>query len=164
MLKIFITGTTGFIGKNLLDHFTDLNSKVFVYKRGSDIFRTMNDFKPDIIINCAGEIYNEDLMFNSNIENVYCLISDGECAEGIVWEALSFIKLNKINNLHVYVNMNGYGTFSKIDKKYLSKRLKSFLPTINIIKTNSKILNICDGLESHYHILNEREYNEFTSN
>ena len=30
---------------------------------------------------------------------VYCLISDGECAEGSIWESLRFIKENKLDNL-----------------------------------------------------------------
>ena len=33
---------------------------------------------------------------------VHCLISDGECAEGSIWEALRFIHENKIENIKVY--------------------------------------------------------------
>lgn len=39
--------------------------------------------------------------------NVYCMISDGECAEGSVWEALRFSNDYGVSNLHIYVNANG---------------------------------------------------------
>src|SRR5690606_18495998 len=31
---------------------------------------------------------------------VYCLVSDGECAEGCVWEALAFANRARLTNLH----------------------------------------------------------------
>ena len=33
--------------------------------------------------------------------NVYCLLSDGECAEGSVWESLRFAFENKLSNLKI---------------------------------------------------------------
>ena len=43
--------------------------------------------------------------------NVYCLLSDGECAEGSVWEALRFAYENKVTNLKLYVNANGWSAY-----------------------------------------------------
>ena len=40
---------------------------------------------------------------------VYCLISDGECAEGSVWEALRIAAEQHLDNLIVHLNANGYG-------------------------------------------------------
>ena len=92
--------------------------------------------------------------------NIYCLISDGECAEGSIWESLAFIKNNKIKNIKIYVNMNGYSAYDNVNIKYLSKRLKTFLPSINIIKTNSN-LSFCDKINSHYYIMNKVDYNNY---
>ena len=39
---------------------------------------------------------------------VHVLISDGESAEGSVWEALRFIKESNLSNIEVYININGY--------------------------------------------------------
>src|SRR5581483_4634993 len=39
---------------------------------------------------------------------IYCLISDGELAEGSIWESLRFINEQQINNIEIYVNINGY--------------------------------------------------------
>ena len=57
---------------------------------------------------------------------VHVLISDGESAEGSVWEALRFIKENNLSNIEVYVNVNGYAAYDKVDVKYLVDRLKVF--------------------------------------
>ena len=35
--------------------------------------------------------------------NIYCILSDGECGEGSVWEALAFCQKNKLTNLIIHV-------------------------------------------------------------
>jgi len=90
--------------------------------------------------------------------NVYVLISDGECAEGSVWEGLRFIKEYNLSNIKVYVNMNGYAAYDKINKKYLADRLKVFLPEINIIETTSNKYAFLSGLNAHYHVMSEEDY------
>ena len=39
--------------------------------------------------------------------NVYCLMGDGECYEGSVWEAAMFAAHHKLSNLHAIVDQNG---------------------------------------------------------
>jgi transketolase len=90
--------------------------------------------------------------------NVYVLISDGESAEGSVWESLRFIHDNNIKNINVYVNINGYAAYDSIDKKYLSDRLKVFLPNINIRYTTVDQYQFLKGLNAHYHIMSESDY------
>jgi nucleoside-diphosphate-sugar epimerase len=65
-MKILITGSTGFIGKNLVEFYSKDNL-VIETRRGDDITAVLNTHKPDIIINCAAEIYKPELMFESNI-------------------------------------------------------------------------------------------------
>jgi transketolase len=91
-------------------------------------------------------------------KDYYVLISDGECAEGSVWEALKCIKENNIQNIHVYVNSNGYCAYNKVDKTYLEKRLKSFLPEINIVNTKIDQYPFLKGVNAHYHIMSEEDY------
>ena len=90
--------------------------------------------------------------------NVYCVISDGECAEGSVWEALTFINKTNLKNIFIHVNINGYSAYDSIDRTYLENRLKIFLPNIIIHQTqNPKSLG---GLNAHYHIMkSESEIN-----
>jgi len=94
---------------------------------------------------------------NAN-RKVYVLISDGEAAEGSVWEALRFIKENNLSNIEIYANVNGYAAYDKIDIKYLVDRLKTFLPTINIRYTNVNQYPFLKGLNAHYHVMSEEDY------
>lgn len=91
--------------------------------------------------------------------DVYCLISDGECAEGSIWESLAFIESRNIKNLHVYVNMNGYCAYDSVDVVYLEKRLKAFLPRIQIVHTKVERFSFLKGINAHYHIMSEEDYN-----
>lgn len=92
-------------------------------------------------------------------KNVYCLISDGECAEGSIWESLAFIHKEKLNNIKVYVNINGMGAYDYIDKENLIIRLKSFLPSINIIESEPTNFSFASGLLTHYYVLKDEDYN-----
>ena len=89
---------------------------------------------------------------------VHVLISDGESAEGSVWESLRFIKESNLSNIEVYVNKNGYAAYDKVDIKYLVDRLKVFLPTINIRYTSVNQYSFLRGLNAHYHVMSEEDY------
>ena len=91
--------------------------------------------------------------------DVYCMISDGECSEGSVWESLKFIFENDLNNLKVYVNANGWAAYDSIDIDYLEKRLKSFNPNINFIRTTVEQYGLT-GLSAHYTNLTKEQYTE----
>lgn len=91
---------------------------------------------------------------------VWVLISDGESAEGSVWESLKTIQEENINNIEVYVNVNGYAAYKEVDSEYLINRLKAFLPTINIVRTTVEQFPFLKGLNAHYHVMTEENYNE----
>ena len=91
---------------------------------------------------------------------VYVLISDGECAEGSIWESLKTIYEESIRNITVYVNVNGYAAYKEVEKQYLVDRLESFLPSINIRYTNVEQFPFLKGLNAHYHVMNEENYQE----
>jgi transketolase len=89
---------------------------------------------------------------------VYCLISDGECAEGSIWEGLKFIYENNIQNIEVYANINGYAAYDSVDVDYLCRRLKTFLPKINLVFTKVNHFDFLNGLNAHYHIMSKEDY------
>jgi transketolase N-terminal domain/subunit len=91
-------------------------------------------------------------------KNIYCLLSDGECAEGSVWEALRFIKEKNINNLYVYVNVNGMIAYDFIDKDYLTQRLTAFLPEVRIRFTDVPKWPWAEGILTHYYVLKPEDY------
>lgn len=113
---------------------------------------------------------------------VYCLISDGECAEGSVWEALRIIVEQKLRNLTVLVNANGWGAYGRINLYTLKERLQAF--DLNVISVNGhnsieigKVLvqesdnaklifattivehfPFLNGLSAHYYTMKDEDY------
>jgi transketolase len=90
--------------------------------------------------------------------DVYVLLSDGECGEGAVWEALRFIYERNLTNLKVYVNINGMIAYDMIDKEYITKRLKAFLPNINMRYTEPPNWPWANGVLTHYYVLKPEDY------
>jgi transketolase len=90
-------------------------------------------------------------------KNVYCLVSDGECSEGVFWESIRFIKQNKLTNLYVYVNINGWAGYDKINSKELADEITSMNNLIKIRKTNNYPFEEF-GLAAHYMNLNQELY------
>lgn len=89
---------------------------------------------------------------------VYVLMSDGECAEGSIWESLRFIQEHPVNNIEIHVNINGYAAYDKIDKEYLTTRLRSFLPDINLHYTSVNQTSFLKGINAHYHVMSQEDY------
>jgi len=83
---------------------------------------------------------------------VYCLISDGECAEGSIWEALSMRQKYNVKNLHVYVNCNGWGAYDPINRRNLTAKLKLFGVEENRILWTIAPKGL-EGQEGHYKVL-----------
>ena len=91
--------------------------------------------------------------------NVYCLLSDGECAEGSVWESVRFAFENKLSNLKIYVNANGWAAYDPVDLDYLEKRIKAFHPDVNFVRTTVEHFGL-KGLHAHYTNFSEEQYRE----
>lgn len=97
-------------------------------------------------------------------QDVYCLISDGECGEGSVWEALRFAYEKRLHNLKIYVNINGQIAYDVIDRDYLVRRLKAFLPNIEIRHTNAPDWPWAQGVLTHYYVLKPEDYQALCEN
>jgi len=83
--------------------------------------------------------------------DIYCVLSDGECAEGSVWEALSFCKQQNLTNMKIYVNVNGYSAYDEVDRNDLEIRLKAFCPWTIVCNTQNP--ECLGGLNAHYHVM-----------
>lgn len=116
-------------------------------------------------------------------ENVYCMISDGECAEGSIWETLRLVSEKKVNNLKIILNSNGWGAYDPIDTNRLIKRLKGFgleiiklnghnikmiskalktttnkKPTVIFAQTMVEQFSFLEGQDAHYYVMQEKDY------
>lgn len=61
---------------------------------------------------------------------IYCIVGDGECDEGMIWEALMSIKNYQLDNMTVIIDRNGYqldGPTTEIMNQYsLEEKAKAF--------------------------------------
>ncbi len=95
--------------------------------------------------------------------DVHVLISDGECAEGSVWESLSYIHREKLTNCKVYVNVNGYSAYDTVDKLYLWLRLKAFNWRTSVWFTKNPNFEFLEGLQAHYHVISDEDKDIMTN-
>jgi transketolase len=91
---------------------------------------------------------------------VWVLVSDGEAAEGSIWESLKTIYEENISNVEVFVNINGLCAYKEVNTEYISQRLKIFLPSINLRYTTVEQYPFLKGLNAHYHVMNEDNYKQ----
>jgi len=91
--------------------------------------------------------------------NVYCLISDGEMFEGSIYETLNIVNKYKIENLKVYINVNGYSALAAFDKFEIIQKIKNLYSNIEIRLTDYvyKKFPFVNGLAGHYNLLTEKE-------
>lgn len=115
--------------------------------------------------------------FESNIgigtveKNVYCLISDGEMAEGSIWESLRIAGQQALSNLHIYVNYNGYSAYDRTDYNFLKDKFSyetvdpfhefDFTLDVQWRKTTMKGWpEWLQGQAAHYVTMDEKMYQE----
>ena len=116
-------------------------------------------------------------------KKVYCLISDGECAEGSIWESLRIIKERNIVNIKLVVSVNGWGAYDpispsnllnrfvgfgfkikKVDGNNLNSLKSKFIldtsdnPTIYFATTSSEQFPFLKGQDAHYYSMKEEDY------
>lgn len=89
---------------------------------------------------------------------VYCLVSDGETSEGSIWEAVHVIQDQKLENIRIYVNINGYAAYRKTDISRIQK-LQGYnkYPWMEFVRTKNDF-PFLQGLNAHYRVMTEQEY------
>ncbi len=91
----------------------------------------------------AGKIKKEN-------HNVYCLVGDGECNEGIIWEAAMNAAKNKLDNLVAIVDRNGVqlaGRTSDIMDVDLIAMWKAAGWEIMVVEDGNDVTSVLDALE-----------------
>lgn len=123
------------------------------------------------------------MALSDRTKDVYCTISDGECAEGSIWESLRISQENKATNLKILINANGWSAYGKVSLKNLFDRLKGFGcnpqkinghnteeiisslrkenssgPLVIFAKTNGDQLPFLKDQDAHYYIMKKEDY------
>jgi transketolase len=88
------------------------------------------------------------MALSDRTKNVYCLISDGECFEGSIWEVAHVIHRYNVTNLKVYLNFNGLSAYHKVEEWMLSDLITIF-PTLHVRRTKVEDYGL-EGLKAHY--------------
>ena len=106
------------------------------------------------------------MAFADKTKNVYCLISDGESAEGSIWESLNLKTKYHIQNLKVYANINGFSALESIKINELSSKLKMLDKNIQIRFTNNiyKQFSFLVGVSAHYYTLSLNDWTKINEN
>lgn len=92
-------------------------------------------------------------------KKVFCLISDGECSEGSVWEALRFANRHGLNNLELFCNFNGWSAYDKVEVETLAKEIQFVFPRAKIRFTSNFPFESM-GLLAHYHKMSKIDYEQ----
>lgn len=92
--------------------------------------------------------------------NVYIVTSDGDCAEGSVWEALAIARKFQMENIRISLIANGYSAYDEVDIIDLDNRINSFYPTLTVRTNLYAYPDWLQGLRAHYHVMTEEQYME----
>jgi transketolase len=91
-------------------------------------------------------------------EEIHCVISDGECAEGSIWETLYFLDKNNVQNITLYFQLNGYGAYSGISLPGLTEKLDAFKIKKKYCYTDTEFTWDAKEVDWHYKKLDDTSY------
>jgi hypothetical protein len=94
------------------------------------------------------------------LRKVYCIVSDGETCEGSVWEALRIQKEQYVDNLFVYVSLNGWGAYHQINGMMLYNQIEYMSWARGISTSLLGYPKWLTGQEGHYGVLDTKRYKE----
>jgi transketolase len=84
--------------------------------------------------------------------DVYCVTSDGEWAEGSMWESLTIAAENLVSNLIILVISNGFSGYKTVDQDRLEWKIAAFVrekyPKVSFIRVENP--EGYEGLDGHY--------------
>jgi transketolase len=93
-------------------------------------------------------------------EMVYCVTSDGEWAEGSMWESLRIMTDLPIPNIQLWIIVNGYSAYGRVSIFDLEDRIIPFAhkAKASVLFRRPEPIPYLEGVAGHYHKLDEQEY------
>jgi len=138
---ILITGYQGLIGRHLFEYYRERWDYVVGLGRGDNFQEVVEDLNIDYIIHCAGEIYNEFAMFNTNVE--------------LTRQILEYVKANP--NVEM-VNISSSSVYGKVD--HVTSESNMIIPQdiYSMTKGIGSLLSIGYGKKYNLKITDVRPY------
>lgn len=85
-------------------------------------------------------------------KTVFCITSDGEWAEGSMWEALTIASDNLVSNLVILTIANGFSAYKEVDRDRLEWKISAFVrekyPKVSFIRVENP--EGFSGFQGHY--------------
>jgi nucleoside-diphosphate-sugar epimerase len=131
-MKIFITGATGFLGRSLKEFYIS-NNEIFEYVRGTDVVTQLIVEQPDLIIHCAGEIYDANYMFRTNV--------------GMMEQILEWVRRNPQTRL---IQIGSSSEYGPVDRA--TSELDRINPQNVYEATKGAATLLCQGYARHYNL------------
>lgn len=141
----------------VLEKYYGINAVEYLHKAGIHPDRKLGD-----LIHCSTGSLGQGLpiavgmaLANKDL-TVHCLISDGEIAEGSIWEAITFLVRHPVPNLYIHLNANGYTGYGVADMDLVNTL--NLQPNIEVSDTFFTGPECIKGLKGHYQVLNDEQY------
>ena len=87
-------------------------------------------------------------------KTVHCLVSDGECSEGVVWEALNYIEIHTLP-ITVHINYNGQ---TALGYNTMSRTLLDYYTCTVLHEAEDLPLPFTNTIADHYKPMTEEDY------
>lgn len=93
-------------------------------------------------------------------EKIYVLTSDGELAEGSMYESANVIRRYQVGNIELHINYNEWGAYRKT-------HIADVLPFTSMIRdacqvyihhTSVEVYPFLHGQDAHYHVMTDEDY------
>jgi len=149
-LNIFITGGTGFLGKNLIPSLISRQNKIFLYKRAKSDISFYEKYMQNITFISEGEV--EDSFSKYSIDVVIHLATNygnergsKDLANSNVYFPTKILQLAILHNVSTFINTDTF--FSKeiyslgYKKDYVQSK-RSFLEKLHSQKNDIKFINV----------------------
>lgn len=119
-------------------------------------------------------------------QHIFCMLSDGECGEGSVWESFRIIQEQQLANITCLINANGWAAYKKIEISRLKKQVLGFIdlvtqisgnnlprlstlikqsvnqkqPQVIILKTKVEHFSFLKDQAAHYHVMSKADFEQ----
>ncbi len=158
-LFIMSAGHAGLALYAVLEHYYDYDALELFDKHG---VHPMRDVEHGIMASSGSLGHGIGIAIGYALTNrkrrVYCYMTDGEMAEGSVYEAMNTARSLDLRNLELYINCNGWSAYKRVYNYHIADYLAIY-PYLNkrLYKTVSEF-PFLEGLDAHYYTMNEDDY------